>query len=295
MKKIIFIFLVFIFFSIINVNAKVNDNQVNIYFFHSNTCSHCKEESKFLKELETRYKNINVYKYEIHDENNYEILKEVEKIYHPFYNRHTLGTNLKDFDDPVQSEFSKSCRQNIRKKLAMGMEYKVTVNPTDFETFKKCYYSTMERNEATDYYYFDDEYFKKIHEYYGPYTILVETIFEGKTIAAGLYYICNKIIHIHLSGTLKEYLNLSPAYILRYGVTMWGKENGYELIHHGGGRSSSEEDSLYLFKKQFAKNTSFDFYLGKKIWNKEIYDKLCEIANVSKDEEFFPAYRKTLH
>ncbi len=221
--------------------------------------------------------------------------KEMETIYHPFYNRHTLGTNLKDYEDPVRSEFSKSCRQNIRKKLAMGMSYKVTVNPTNFDTFKKCYYSTMERNEATDYYYFDDEYFQKIHDFYGPNTILVETIYNGETIAAGLYYICNKIIHIHLSGTLKEYLHLSPAYILRYGVTMWGKENGYELIHHGGGRSSSEEDNLYLFKKQFAKNTNFDFYLGKKVWNQEVYDELCKIANVSKGEEFFPAYRKTLH
>ena len=64
------------------------------------------------------------------------------------------------------------------------------------------------------------------------------------------------------------------------------------MIHHGGGRSSSEEDNLYKFKKQFAKNTKFDFYLGKKIWNKEIYNKLCNEVKVSKDEEYFPAYRK---
>jgi len=219
---------------------------------------------------------------------------DFETVYNPIYNRHTLGTNLKDYEDPVQSEFSKSCRQNIRKKLAMGMTYRVTVNPEDFDSFKKCYYSTMERNEATDYYYFDDEYFNNIHKYYGKNTILVETIYNNETIAAGLYYIWDKFIHIHLSGTLKEYLHLSPAYILRYGVTVWGKENGYELIHHGGGRSSDEEDNLYKFKKQFAKNTNFDFYLGKKIWNEEIYEKLCKTANIDKNDEFFPAYRKGL-
>ena len=220
--------------------------------------------------------------------------KDVDSIYHPFYNRHTLGTNLKDFDDPIREEFSKSCRKHIRSKLNMGMSFRVTNNPTNFDTFKKCYYSTMERNEATDYYYFDDDYFNKIHEFYGPNTILVETIYNDETIAAGLYYICNKIIHIHLSGTLKEYLHLSPAYILRYGVATWGKENGYEMIHHGGGRSSSEEDNLYLFKEQFAKKTKFDFYLGKKVWNQEIYDRLCIEAGVLNDEEYFPAYRKVL-
>lgn len=220
--------------------------------------------------------------------------KDTQEIYHPIYNRHTLGTNLKDYDDPVQSEFSKTCRQNIRKKLAMGMRYKVTVNPTSFESFKKCYYSTMDRNNAAKSYYFNDEYFAMIHQYFGKNTILVEVILNNKTIAAGLYFVYDKFIHIHLSGTLKEYLHLSPAYILRYGVTIWGKENGYQMIHHGGGRTSSEDDSLYLFKKQFAKNTKFDFYVGKKIWNQEIYDRLCEITKTQKDEDFFPAYRKLI-
>lgn len=172
------------------------------------------------------------------------------------------------------------------------MNYKITLNPTNLDEFKKYYYSTMERNEAAEYYYFDDEYFNNIIKYYNNNTILVETIYENKTIAAGLYYLYEKMIHIHLSGTLKEYLHLSPAYILRYGVTVWGKENGYELIHYGGGITSSEEDTLYTLKKQLVKNTKFDFYIGKQIWNYEIYKELCKIKNISVDEEYFPAYRK---
>ena len=206
--------------------------------------------------------------------------------------RKTLGTNLKDFDDPVLAEFSKSCRKNIRQAMKKGITFKVTKEPQDLSVFKKVYYSTMDRNHATDYYYFDDDYFNGILKYFGDNIILVEAIYEEKTIACGLYFIYDKIIHIHLSGTLNEYLYLSPAYMLRYGVTLWGKENGYELIHHGGGRSNSEEDSLFKFKKQFAKNTEFDFCVGKKVWNQEIYYEMCKKRNVSTDEEFFPAYRK---
>ena len=40
------------------------DNLVNIYFFHSNTCSHCKAEGKLLEELMNEYDNIKIYKYE---------------------------------------------------------------------------------------------------------------------------------------------------------------------------------------------------------------------------------------
>ena len=150
----------------------------------------------------------------------------------------------------------------------------------------------MDRNNATDYYYFDDEYFDDILKYFRNNVILVEAIFEGKTIAAGLYFVYKNMIHIHLSGTITEYLYLSPAYILRYAVTLWGIEKGYEIIHHGGGRTSSEEDTLYLFKKNFARLYDVDFYLGKKIWNKDIYDELCKHNNVAKEDGFFPAYRK---
>lgn len=106
----------------------------------------------------------------------------------------------------------------------------------------------------------------------------------------GFYFVYNDIIHIHLSGTLSEYLYLSPAYILRYAITNWGKENNYKLIHHGGGRSDSSEDGLYQFKKRFSKNTEFEFYVGKKIWNEEIYNELCKKSG--NEIEFFPGYRK---
>lgn len=212
-----------------------------------------------------------------------------------FYNakciRHTLGTNLKAYDDPVQNEFSKKCRKNIRRALNKGVTCKITKAPEQIEGFKKIYYSTMDRNEAEEYYYFDDMYFNSLKENFHDNLIYVEAVYEEKTIAAGLYFAYGNIIHIHLSGTLSEYLYLSPAYVLRYAICCWGKENGYALVHHGGGRSNSAEDGLYKFKKQFALNTEFEFYVGRKIWNKKMYDQLCEVLKVDKNIEFFPAYR----
>ena len=217
---------------------------------------------------------------------------DFKEIYKPQCIRKTVGTNLKDYKNPEKEEFSKSCRKNIRQALNKGVTYKVIRNPDNLQEFKEIYYSTMDRNKATDYYYFDDEYFSKILKYFKDNILLVQAIFQKKVIASGLYFIYGKTIHIHLSGTLNDFLYLSPAYILRYSVTLWGKENGYEIVHHGGGRSNSEEDSLYKFKKQFGINTQFDFYIGKKIWNKKIFDKLCEYKSVERNEEFFPAYRK---
>ncbi len=216
---------------------------------------------------------------------------DFKEVYQPIWDRNTLGTNLKDFEDPVQSEFSKRCRKNIRQALNKGVSWKITLEPENLEDFKVIYYDTMKRNEASDYYYFDDDYFANCLKNFRKNILLIEAVFEGKTIAAGMYFLYHKTIHVHLSGTLQEYLYLSPAYILRYALTLWGKENGYEMIHHGGGRSNREDDSLFLFKKQFAKNTQFDFYIGKKIWMPEKYTQICNKNNKSEESDFFPAYR----
>lgn len=60
---------------------KQSPNQVNIYFFHSNTCPHCKSESKYLDSIEKKYSYVKVYRYEIHEAKNQTVLAKVEEIY----------------------------------------------------------------------------------------------------------------------------------------------------------------------------------------------------------------------
>lgn len=212
-------------------------------------------------------------------------------IYNPIYMRKTLITKLNE-EDVVQNQFSKSARKNIRQATNRGVSYRIIETPDNLEEFKKMYYMTMDRNSATDYYYFDDEYFEILLQYFQKNLVLYEAIFEEKVISSMLCFVYNKTIHIHLSGTISEYLYLAPSYVLKNAIVNWGIENGYEVIHHGGGRSNSEEDNLYLFKKNFAKLYDVEFYIGKKIWNQKIYNELCKIKNVDSNESFFPAYRK---
>jgi len=215
-------------------------------------------------------------------------------IYHSEMIRHTVGTNLRDYDDPVQSEFSRKSRKKIRCLLKKDIEFQITKGPKNIDRFKKVYRATMDRNKAAKYYYFSNQYFESCMDLFHENIILAEVLYKGETIAAGFYFIWNKIIHTHLSGALTEYLFLSPKYILNYVITVWGKEHGYEMIHHGGGRSNAPDDNLYAFKKQFGKNTEFDFYIGEKIWDPNIYRRAVEIKESQAgklDTDYFPRYR----
>ena len=222
---------------------------------------------------------------------------EFQSIYKVEKDRKTVGTNIFKYEDPVMSEFSKSTRKTIRQILNMGISYKVTKKPnfTDISEFKNIYYSTMDRNKATDYYYFNDEYFENCLKNFKENIILVEVFLEGKVIAAGFYFVYADKIHAHLSGTLKDYLQYSPAYIIKYATVKWAQENSVKLIHYGGGTTKAENDPLYLFKKKFGKNTEFDFYTGKKVWNTEIYEKMCKELSLEGEVNYFPKYRYQLN
>ncbi|MFC4712843.1 GNAT family N-acetyltransferase [Planococcus dechangensis] len=218
--------------------------------------------------------------------------EDFKAIYEVNYLRDTVGTSIRVHDDPIQAEFSSSARKNIRKALRDGIEYRVTLAPSDLRAFQQIYFATMERNRAESFYYFNEQYFNQLLESFGERLLLVEALYKGEVIGMELQFVDNDIIHTHLSGTYEAFHHLSPVYIMQYATVLWAKERGISLIHGGGGRTNSPDDNLLRFKRQFARCTSFSFYTGQKVWNEDMYNQLCKIANTEITDEFFPAYRK---
>lgn len=218
--------------------------------------------------------------------------KDFTSCYEVHFRRHTTGITLKGFKNPVQEEFSSSTRKKIRKALREGVTYRVTANPDNLDQFKDIYLKTMERIGADPLYFFDDTYFSNCLEHFGEELILVEALYASQVIGAELHFRSGPVIHTHLSGSLSEYNHLSPVYVMTYAIVLWAKERGVELIHSGGGLTTAPDDSLYLFKKKFGKNTEFSYYIGYKIWNEEIYRQLTDLTDSDSNTDFFPAYRQ---
>lgn len=82
MKRLIryVLFLSLMFFGLGIVLANEEKNLVNIYLFYSDTCPHCASEEKVIEELEKKYDNIVVYRYEVGNSENARLLEEVAKI-----------------------------------------------------------------------------------------------------------------------------------------------------------------------------------------------------------------------
>ncbi len=216
---------------------------------------------------------------------------DFRSVYNCIYDRKTVGTNL-TYEDVITAEFSRQKRKDIRRILRNpDIRFEINEHPGTLDDFEEVYYSTMDRDKADDYYYFGKEYFRNMLASFPDHILTCKVFLKDKTIAMGVYFRYGKYLHAHLSGTISEYLEFSPAYILKYALALYGHDNGYEVIHYGGGTSRSADNSLYRFKKDFGKNTEFDFYISKMIWNQDIYRKLCKVAGADLCSEFFPAYR----
>lgn len=216
---------------------------------------------------------------------------DFKEAYNGVLDRKTVGTDL-TYADVIGTEFSKHRRKDIRRTLNHpGIRYEIDERPGTLRDFIPIYYSTMDRDEAGDSYYFGEEYFDHLLAWFPENIITAKVFLDDKTIAMGVYFRYGRFLHAHLSGTLTEYLEYSPAYILKYALALYGHEHGYDVIHYGGGSSRDPGNGLYRFKKEFGKNTEFDFYIGKKIWDAQVYKKLCALTGAGENGDFFPAYR----
>lgn len=101
------------------VNQKQEDGKVNLYLFHKKTCPHCKKEIEFLESIKSKYKDLNVYTYEISDsKENSNFMKTVKEQYKVTSN----GVPFTVIGDSKFIGFSDLIGEQIEKKIQKYLE-----------------------------------------------------------------------------------------------------------------------------------------------------------------------------
>lgn len=220
---------------------------------------------------------------------------DFESLYNSFFNRHTIAVDLTD-ENYSAVQFSPDCRNMIRKAAKKGVTVEIDEECAHLDEFIALYYATMDKNRASDYYYFDKTYFEQLKAIPDSKLILINGYVEGGIIASAMFMCGDEYMHYHLSSTNPEFYSYAANNLILATAIEYGREKGMKWLHLGGGLSSSEKDNLFKFKRNFGRteNNLKDFYLGKTVFMPAIYDKLCETARANglESDGFFPAYRK---
>ena len=117
--------------------------------------------------------------------------------------------------------------------------------------------------------------------------------YEGKVISTELVIYGAENCYSYLGGTNREYFDLRPNDFLKYEIIKWAKEKGLKNFVLGGGYGA--DDGIFQYKTCLAPRGIVDFYIGRKIFDKEKYKSLVEIrANENpscRESGYFPQYR----
>ena len=197
--------------------------------------------------------------------------------------------------EQIWNDMSSKNRNVIRKAIKSGVEIYWGRSPELIDEFIPLYNATMSKDDATDYYYFNKEFYKSVLEDLRYNSLIFYALYDQKIVSMSMVLFGNDNMHYHLSASDREHQNLAATNLLLFEAACWGCENGYKSLHLGGGLGS-KEDSLFKFKKAFNKNSETYFSIGKKIFDQEKYDELIEIRlqndEFDTDTTFFPKYRK---
>lgn len=197
----------------------------------------------------------------------------------------------------IWKTMSSKNRNIIRKAIKSGVEIYWGRSPELFNKFIPLYNSTMEKDNATAYYYFSKDFFQSVLKDLKFNCLMFYALYNNKIISMAMILFGGKNMHYHLSASDREHQSLGATNLLLYEAACWGCENGYKTFHLGGGLGS-REDSLYMFKRAFNKESTTYFSVGKKIFIQEKYDYLLSLRNISDEEidriDFFPQYRGLL-
>lgn len=215
--------------------------------------------------------------------------------FHPLYPFTTSFLNVLDFFQSereiieVQSDFKTRWNHyssRIRGKIRKASNELCISQSQDGVKFHQLYTQTMQRSQADAFYFFNLEYFKKLLKLKN--CILLEAKSQDITCAMALFFYDEYCSYYHFGANSNSSItnNLNPMCAIFESFFQIAQSKGIHSCILGGGRSSSPQDSLLLFKKQFSP-ISKPFYIGGKIYLQEIYQELCAPFN----NPYFLKYR----
>ena len=180
-----------------------------------------------------------------------------------------LNNGNNDFIDALKSK----TRNMIKKAIKNGLISKELDINKHINDFRSLYNKTMLRNNATDFFLYDDRYFDYLVSMDKGETRLFCVYKEDEMISAAISICYKKNSVYHLGASDEKYNEMGAGNLCIYQMSKSLSEDGIDFLNMTGGRSTSNSDPLLRFKKNNSTNL-IDFQIGKRILNKKIYKEI---------------------
>ena len=202
---------------------------------------------------------------------------------------HNVVRSLDMSVDDIWMDFKQKVRKNVKRANKNNLSIIVESTGEKLDDFLRIYYSTMDRSDAEDEYYFSRQFYEDLNEMKDN-VVYFHVVYEGKIISTELVIYGAENCYSYLGGTDRDYFDLRPNEFLKFEVIKWAKEKGLKNFVLGGGYGA--DDGIFQYKLCLAPHGTYDFYIGRKIFDKKSYDNLVSLRTGEElNEKYFPLYR----
>ena len=216
--------------------------------------------------------------------------QNVEIIYDELYLGNTVYINTSD-STTIWGNLTSKNRNMIRKAQKSGLKIYWGRDESLVPKFMEIYNATMKKDNATEYYFFDEPFYESILHDLKYNAMWFYSVLDGEIASIAIFLFGNGQMHYHLSASRREYQHLAPSNLMIYEAALWANRNGYKTLHLGGG-VGCKEDGLYKFKKAFNRGEDRSFFIGKKVFDEKTYQEFVKLKGESiVNHSFFPEYR----
>lgn len=207
---------------------------------------------------------------------------------------HNVIRSLDKTIDGIWMDVKQKVRKNVKRAVKNGLEIIIDEAGEYLDDFLRIYYATMDRANAEQGFYFPRRFFETLNRMDGN-CCYFHVCHEGKIISTELVIYGPDNCYSYLGGTDSRYFDLRPNDFLKWEIIKWAQGKGLKNFVLGGGYGS--DDGIFQYKSSLAPHGIVDFYIGRRIFDMEKYDYLCELKGVKSHSieldkiVYFPEYR----
>lgn len=216
--------------------------------------------------------------------------KDFIELSHANYRYDISYIDLEQSEETIWNNFKKSNRNSINAAKRKGVKIDFSISEDAVNTFFELYHESMKRINADEFYFFPNEFFKKIIRYLKENFTIVTATYNEIPISSSIFLFKFGTIHYWLSANNYTYRNIYANNLLLHESIQWAKKNNNQKFVLMGGTN----EGLRNFKESFT-NTKMAFYTLNRTFNQEIYEDLNKIRSNSNESSnkssFFPVYR----
>jgi len=162
----------------------------------------------------------------------------------------------------------------LRKAAREGLSARELELPAHLDAFRALYAATMRRNNAPEFFLYDDAYWQHMLAL-GPSGLRLFGTFANDTLVAAALGIVNGASGLyHLGASLSNQARLGAGNLALYAMSCGLMASGARFLNMTGGRTDAPDDPLLLFKRSNATTTS-TFYIGRRIIDTGAYNELA--------------------